>query len=229
MLIIISIFFFILGIISFIVTSHFETSVISFIISIVLFIGYFMNKHDKKKVKEREIKRTNLERERNEIREELLKRNISICKEINKKFSIPKCSKCNDINFRLREFNTQLDGIRLECTTCDRTFWIKSEQPMDKTIHEQYIEGSAFMLSIVNPIDLVSNNTENQYQKRHNLTSSVKREVWNRDGGKCVKCGSRNNIEYDHIIPVSKGGSNTARNIELLCEKCNRKKSANIE
>ena len=32
----------------------------------------------------------------------------------------------------------------------------------------------------------------------------------------------------DHIIPVSKGGSSTARNIELLCESCNRAKQAEI-
>jgi len=36
-------------------------------------------------------------------------------------------------------------------------------------------------------------------------------------------------LEYDHIIPVSKGGSNTERNIQLLCEKCNRQKSATIQ
>lgn len=52
--------------------------------------------------------------------------------------------------------------------------------------------------------------------------------VWNRDGGKCVKCGSQEKLEFDHIIPVSKGGSNTARNIQLLCEKCNRSKNDKI-
>ena len=35
-------------------------------------------------------------------------------------------------------------------------------------------------------------------------------------------------LELDHIIPVSRGGSNTTRNIELRCERCNRKKAANI-
>jgi hypothetical protein len=59
---------------------------------------------------------------------------------------------------------------------------------------------------------------------RQAIPSEVRREVWRRDGGKCVKCGSRENLEYDHIIPVVKGGSNTARNIELLCEVCNRSK-----
>jgi 5-methylcytosine-specific restriction endonuclease McrA len=61
-----------------------------------------------------------------------------------------------------------------------------------------------------------------------NIPSKVRREVWRRDQGKCQNCGSRKNLEYDHIIPFSEGGSNTARNIELLCEECNRKKSNNI-
>ncbi|HVU33850.1 MAG TPA: HNH endonuclease [Opitutaceae bacterium] len=60
------------------------------------------------------------------------------------------------------------------------------------------------------------------------IPAEVRREVWRRDGGKCVKCGSRERLEFDHIIPVSRGGSSTARNIELLCEACNRAKSDNI-
>ena len=64
--------------------------------------------------------------------------------------------------------------------------------------------------------------------KREKIPEEVRIYVWQRDGGKCVKCSSRENLEYDHIIPVSKGGSNTARNIELLCEKCNREKSSDI-
>ena len=64
---------------------------------------------------------------------------------------------------------------------------------------------------------------------RTSIPSEVRREVWRRDGGKCVKCGSRERLEYDHIIPVTKGGSNTARNIELLCETCNRAKSDLIQ
>ena len=60
------------------------------------------------------------------------------------------------------------------------------------------------------------------------ISKSVRREVWRRDRGRCVECGSRVNLEYDHIIPFSKGGSNTGRNIQLLCQDCNRKKYDNI-
>ena len=59
------------------------------------------------------------------------------------------------------------------------------------------------------------------------IPKDVKNSVWNRDQEKCCECGSKEKIEFDHIIPVSKGGSNTERNIQLLCEKCNRQKSAN--
>ncbi len=63
---------------------------------------------------------------------------------------------------------------------------------------------------------------------REPIPQRVKRYVWQRDKGKCVNCGSNEKIEYDHIIPVIKGGSNTERNIQLLCESCNRTKSSNI-
>jgi len=63
---------------------------------------------------------------------------------------------------------------------------------------------------------------------REPIPEQVRFTVWRRDKGKCVKCQSQKNLEFDHIIPVSKGGSNTARNIQILCEKCNRKKSDKI-
>ncbi len=65
-------------------------------------------------------------------------------------------------------------------------------------------------------------------RKREPIPQEVQDKVWNRDGGACVKCGSKENLEFDHIIPFSKGGSNTYRNLQLLCQKCNREKSNKI-
>ena len=65
-------------------------------------------------------------------------------------------------------------------------------------------------------------------KRSRRIPQDVKDKVWNRDGGKCVECSSNENLEFDHIIPHSKGGANTYRNIQLLCEPCNRTKSDNI-
>lgn len=63
---------------------------------------------------------------------------------------------------------------------------------------------------------------------RQSIPERVRHEVWRRDQGRCADCGSRERLEYDHIIPISRGGSNTARNIELRCETCNRRKGARV-
>jgi len=67
-----------------------------------------------------------------------------------------------------------------------------------------------------------------ELDEQRRIPEDVKREVWRRDRGQCSDCGSREKLEFHHIIPFSKGGSDTARNIELLCMSCNRKKSNNI-
>ena len=63
---------------------------------------------------------------------------------------------------------------------------------------------------------------------REPIPQEVRIFVWQRDRGVCIKCGSPERLEFDHIIPLAKGGSNTARNIQLLCENCNRQKGAAI-
>ena len=56
------------------------------------------------------------------------------------------------------------------------------------------------------------------------IPTLVKEAVWRRDHGMCADCGSNELLEFDHIIPFSLGGSNTYRNVQLLCQTCNRKK-----
>ncbi len=62
------------------------------------------------------------------------------------------------------------------------------------------------------------------------IPSTVKLAVWERDKGKCVLCGSADNLHFDHIIPYSRGGSSlVAENIQLLCARHNLAKRDKIE
>jgi len=77
-------------------------------------------------------------------------------------------------------------------------------------------------------------------KKTRKISYDLKDRVWGRDRGMCQAnfrldskldknsgeiCGSNENIEYDHIVPFSKGGLSTYRNLQLLCQKHNRIKS----
>ena len=64
--------------------------------------------------------------------------------------------------------------------------------------------------------------------QRQPIPREVKVAVWQRDKGACVQCGSNANLEYDHIVPLAMGGSNTERNLQLLCEGCNREKGPSL-
>lgn len=64
--------------------------------------------------------------------------------------------------------------------------------------------------------------------RRPTIPRDVVDAVWIRDKGRCVYCGSTENLQLDHIIPFSKGGATNVENLQLLCQKCNIKKSNHI-
>lgn len=62
------------------------------------------------------------------------------------------------------------------------------------------------------------------------IPTSVKLEVWERDGGKCVMCGASDELHFDHVLPFSKGGTSLrVENVQLLCARHNLSKSAKIQ
>ncbi|MEU1525206.1 TerD family protein [Nocardia rhamnosiphila] len=56
----------------------------------------------------------------------------------------------------------------------------------------------------------------------------VRAEVYQRDGGKCCQCGAIHYLEFDHVIPLSRGGATSVNNLQILCRQCNLEKGARL-
>lgn len=56
----------------------------------------------------------------------------------------------------------------------------------------------------------------------------LRRQIFERDGYRCVECDAEDRLEIDHVIPVSKGGSSEEENLQTLCKPCNARKRDRI-
>jgi len=87
-----------------------------------------------------------------------------------------------------------------------------------------------FILKLSEKINLNFEETDKQINHSRLIPSEVKKEVWKRDGGKCVLCDDTKNLHFDHNLPFSLGGTSiTAKNIRLLCMRHNLEKSDKID
>lgn len=66
--------------------------------------------------------------------------------------------------------------------------------------------------------------------ERGKVTNRMRFAIYERDHYRCRKCGrSTDDLEVDHIIPISKGGKSTYDNLQTLCHRCNYDKGSKIE
>jgi len=55
------------------------------------------------------------------------------------------------------------------------------------------------------------------------------KKIFERDGYKCKECERQDTLTIDHIVPTSKNGNNDDNNLQVLCERCNKKKGNSIK
>lgn len=116
-------------------------------------------------------------------------------------------------------------------------FWLLASRHDNRIPYdEKYLQ---ITLPLTEPLDLevliasgfleeVGENSAGQVPRQgwasRYIPGPVRKDVLAKTGGKCAACGSKNNVEIDHILPISKGGDSSAENLQPLCRKCNRSK-----
>ena len=87
-----------------------------------------------------------------------------------------------------------------------------------------------FFLKPIIDNDEPENIEETELEHQRYIPGKIMQEVFIRDKGKCILCGSEDNLHFDHKIPYSKGGTSIdAKNIQILCARHNLMKSNKLD
>ena len=101
-----------------------------------------------------------------------------------------------------------------------------SDDEMRMLMNEYMADLQKRMTASAEERDLVR--AEDEAENPARIPERVRTYVWRRDMGRCAVCGATEELEFDHIIPRSKGGASTVGNVQVICSKCNEKKSAQV-
>lgn len=93
--------------------------------------------------------------------------------------------------------------------------------------HDQSRIPAAIFLSALRMANQTLTSQDDKRRSRH-IPRDIRQRVWQRYSGRCAECNAGEYLEFDHIVPVAKGGSNSDVNVQLLCRNCNLKKSDKI-
>lgn len=154
-------------------------------------------------------------------------------------FLIQPCSRCHEFMMKLLEVSPNARSVRYQCAHCKKEMRAPAGNPSADKAVALYMDFRGAVANFNNQFKSKSINVDVHFgappaplpyeqTTRQPIPEAVRSEVWRRDGGGCVKCESREQLEFDHIIPVSRGGATSVRNLQLLCKQCNRMKAAAI-
>jgi 5-methylcytosine-specific restriction endonuclease McrA len=82
--------------------------------------------------------------------------------------------------------------------------------------------------------DKVGSGQRGNQATRQAISITLRKQVFKRDHYQCRFCESsfltdkKVKLEVDHIVPVSRGGTNDPHNLQILCRNCNQLKSASL-
>ena len=129
---------------------------------------------------------------------------------------------CVDKNDAKEAFSKNAKTIKVAIEQCAEFDAISEiSLPLSQTAHIKLVE---LEKSFAKQEETETKKKERRSRKKFD-TSDFK-SIGERDGFNCAFCGTYEDLEVDHVIPVSKGGSNDLDNLQLLCKTCNTSKGA---
>jgi len=131
------------------------------------------------------------------------------------------------------------DGISTTCKACGaaRLMQWEAANPEKKAEYgrrhrERHREHERARLRQWRQNNPCKNAAKSQRYRARKLDVTIKlvdREaVFERDGHTCVYCGSTENSELDHVVPLSRGGPHCEDNLVVACRRCNASKGAKL-
>lgn len=166
-------------------------------------------------------------------------------------FMIQPCFRCHEFRMGLLEISPNARSVHYQCLHCkkkmhapagvpyaprtidvwnelyglldqyNRKIWLQQDKKFkqDKKSGQIVVEVNFYAPAAPLPYEQTT---------RSPIPEAIRSEVWRRDSGQCVRCGSKQNLQLDHIIPVSRGGATSVANLQLLCQSCNGSKGKKI-
>jgi len=120
------------------------------------------------------------------------------------------------------------DGRRRYWWCRDRFWWDDEELPASDVFALAYERELLARRRLERAHAVLGTRSLPERARREPVARELRRAVFERDGGRCVECGSRFELQYDHVIPLALGGASTLANLQILCAPCNVRKGASI-
>tara|TARA_R110002096_G_scaffold337973_3_gene531263 strand:+ start:594 stop:1583 length:990 start_codon:yes stop_codon:yes gene_type:complete len=135
---------------------------------------------------------------------------------------------------------TEKDDSRRELDPLRKQYFEESVKDFNPDEYPEFIpkeveEISCNIFGHICPVVFVGESITETSEKRRKgryISFKTKIRVVRRDNHTCQECSKHlkdDEVEFDHIIPFSKGGSSEEHNIRLTCYDCNRDKTDKIK
>lgn len=146
---------------------------------------------------------------------------------------LPNCVVCGKVQTQTPVADTNFDLLALGMRYGEVPWLFPNIcQNCTSTIAEVYVRDLVGMgaapVSILSLLYFEITPKDSSPRQRLPISFTKRRKIMERDKYRCRYCGDYVELEIDHLIPVSKGGTNEEENLVTACRLCNRVKGTNI-